>query len=100
MEKDIIALVTMARAFIAEPEYEAKLKEGRAADINPCTWCNLCNGDFRAPWVSVCSVNPRLGLEHKLNRLIAPAQRQKKVAVIGGGLAGACNFRAVGQKLD
>jgi NADPH-dependent 2,4-dienoyl-CoA reductase/sulfur reductase-like enzyme len=35
----------------------------------------------------MCSVNPRHGLTHELNRLVAPTT-PKKVAVIGGGAAG------------
>ena len=88
MDEGLLDLISMARAFIAEPEYEQKLKEGHAEDVTPCIWCNLCHGDFRPPWVSVCSVNPRLGLEHKLSRLLAPAKTKKKIAVIGGGPAG------------
>lgn len=81
-------MVSMGRAFFAEPEYEKKLKEGRAGDITPCILCNMCHGNFRAPWISVCSVSPRLGNEHKLHRLVQPVGRKKKVAVIGGGPAG------------
>lgn len=37
---------------------------------------------------SICSVNPRIGLEDKIGRLIEPTAIKKKVAVIGGGPAG------------
>jgi NADPH-dependent glutamate synthase beta subunit-like oxidoreductase len=65
--------------------------EGRGEDIIPCLWCNKCHGtilDDPDPWLSVCSVNPLMGIEHKLHRLVEPAERAKKVAVIGGGPAG------------
>lgn len=80
-------MIAVARAFIADPEYGTKIFEDRAEDITPCLWCNRCHGNFQPPWVSVCAVNPRLGLEHKLHRMLSPVKK-KKVAVIGGGPAG------------
>jgi 2,4-dienoyl-CoA reductase-like NADH-dependent reductase (Old Yellow Enzyme family)/NADPH-dependent 2,4-dienoyl-CoA reductase/sulfur reductase-like enzyme len=81
-------IIGMARAFIAEPEYGIKVFEDRSEDIIPCLWCNLCHGNFKPPWTSVCSVNPLLGIEYKLKRLIKEPGPAKKVAVIGGGPAG------------
>jgi NADPH-dependent 2,4-dienoyl-CoA reductase/sulfur reductase-like enzyme len=43
---------------------------------------------MNGPWLSVCSVNPTFGLERKLDRMISPPKRVKRVAVIGGGPAG------------
>lgn len=37
---------------------------------------------------SVCSVNPLMGLGHKIHRLVEQSAEPKKVAVIGGGPAG------------
>lgn len=89
LEQGIFDFVSMGRTFICEPEYEQKIREGRPEDITPCLWCNLCHGNFKAPWISVCSVNPRLGMEHKLPRMLGNrSTKPKKVAVIGGGPAG------------
>jgi len=81
-------MIGMARTFIADPEYGKKLYDGLSEDIVPCLLCNLCHGNFRPPWISVCSVNPLLGYEHKLNRIIDEPGESRKVAVIGGGPAG------------
>ena len=84
-------IIGMARAFFADPEYGKKLYAGRGEDITPCLWCNKCHGtilDDPDPWISVCSVNPKMGIEHKLGRMVEPAGSPKKVAVIGGGPAG------------
>ncbi len=84
-------LFGMARAFICDFDYGEKLREGRGEDVTPCLWCNKCHGTIRTPpdpWVSVCSVNPRMGLQHVEHRLVPPAGKGKKVAVIGGGPAG------------
>ncbi len=88
LEEGVIDLVSMARTFLCEPHYEEKVREGRVAEITPCLRCNLCHGNFRPPWISVCSVNPEIGIQHKLDRFVQPARRHKKVAVIGGGPAG------------
>lgn len=82
-------LIIMARTFICEPDYAKKLYEGRADDIVPCVRCNKChvpNGSdsFR----SFCTVNPRLGMEEKIDRMIEPVTVKKKVAVVGGGPGG------------
>lgn len=74
--------VSMARAFICDPEYGAKLLEGRGEDVVPCLRCNMCHGGR-------CRVNPRHGLEHVMDGMFAPVpERARKVAVIGGGPAG------------
>lgn len=40
------------------------------------------------PYYSVCSVNPKPGIEHQLNVLVQQPSPSQKVAVIGGGPAG------------
>lgn len=82
-------LVIMARTWICEPDYVTKLTEGRGEDVVPCVRCNKChvpNGSdsFR----SFCTVNPRLGMEEKIDRMILPVAKKKKVAIVGGGPGG------------
>jgi 2,4-dienoyl-CoA reductase-like NADH-dependent reductase (Old Yellow Enzyme family)/thioredoxin reductase len=82
-------MIAMARSFICEPEYSKKAYEGRGEDVVPCILCNDCHGLYKTgPWVSFCSVNPEIGLAHRLGSLISPPSGSKKVAVIGGGPAG------------
>lgn len=81
----------VARGFMADAEYGEKLYSGRGEDVTPCLKCNKCHGVMLPepqPWVSICSVNPLQGLGHKVHRLVEPAGKAKKVAVIGGGPAG------------
>ena len=74
--------VSMARAFICDPEYGVKLLEGRGEDVVPCLRCNMCHGGR-------CRVNPRHGLEHVMDGMFsAKPAKSRKVAVIGGGPAG------------
>lgn len=56
----------------------------------PVSAATSCHGVSReGKWISVCSVNPKLGLTHRLDGMVpeTPA-RKKKVAVVGGGPAG------------
>lgn len=82
-------LIIMARTWICEPNYVQKLVADKGEDVVPCVRCNKChvpNGSdaFR----SFCTVNPRLGMEDKIDRMIAPIGDSKKVAIVGGGPGG------------
>ena len=82
-------LIGAARAFFVDPDYYRKILEGRPEDIVPCVRCNKCHvPSLTGPWKSICTVNPRVGIAHKLDKLARPAERVKRVAVIGGGPAG------------
>ncbi len=80
-------LVSMARPFLADPEFVAKAAAGRADEINTCIACNQACLDhtFENKRAS-CLVNPRACRETTL--VLAPTRRSKKVAVVGAGPAG------------
>ena len=80
-------MVSMARPFLADPEFVNKAAAGRAVEINTCIACNQACLDhtFRNELAS-CLVNPRACHETELNYL--PATVKKKVAVVGAGPAG------------
>lgn len=84
-EADIIG---SARAWLSNPEYGNLAYEGRGDDVAPCLRCNKCHWPKPGYWNTICSVNPVFGLEHKIDRLIAKPDRIKKIAVVGGGIAG------------
>lgn len=81
-------IVGGARNWWSDFEYGKKVYEGRAEDICPCIRCNKCHVPKPSFWLTCCSVNPIIGLEHKIDRMITPPERKKRVAVIGGGVAG------------
>ena len=82
-------LVSMARAWISNPDYGQLIYEDRAEDIVPCLRCNKCHGRGpNDPFVSVCSVNPKLGIEHRLEVLTRAPGPSQRIAVVGGGPAG------------
>jgi 2,4-dienoyl-CoA reductase-like NADH-dependent reductase (Old Yellow Enzyme family)/thioredoxin reductase len=89
IESGLLDMVVMSRAWNSDYEYGKKLYDGRGEDIPPCIMCNKCHGlSMNGPWITVCAVNPRLGLESTSKTLDQPATFSKKVAVIGGGPAG------------
>lgn len=90
--EDIVAsgdadLVSMARPLLADPDFVNKAAAGDAKAINTCIACNQGCLDltFQAKRAT-CLVNPRAGYETELVYLAA--RRRKKVAVVGGGMAG------------
>ena len=82
-------IICMSRAWICDSDYGKKIYAGRGEDVTPCIRCNKCHvpndsDKFR----SFCSVNPKIGMEFKLDQVIEPVGQKKKVAIIGGGPAG------------
>jgi 2,4-dienoyl-CoA reductase-like NADH-dependent reductase (Old Yellow Enzyme family)/thioredoxin reductase len=80
-------IISMARNWWADPEYGKKAYEGKGEDVVPCLLCQDCHG-VSGPPTSFCTVNPKLGLEYRLGRMIDAPVASRKVAVIGGGPAG------------
>jgi NADPH-dependent 2,4-dienoyl-CoA reductase/sulfur reductase-like enzyme len=82
-------MIAMARAYICDSDYGRKIYDGRGEDVVPCIRCNDCHGlGMNGPWHSWCSVNPEIGIAHRMQRMIEQAGVTRKVAVIGGGPAG------------
>jgi len=80
-------LVAMGRASLADPHLPNKAKEGRFEDIIRCIGCMQgCIGKNGIGLPVQCLVNPRTGRESEIQ--IETATKQKKVVVVGGGIAG------------
>ncbi|GAA1050861.1 NADPH-dependent 2,4-dienoyl-CoA reductase [Arthrobacter russicus] len=82
-------LISMARPFLADPQFVNKAAAGRADEINVCIACNqACLDHTFANQKASCMVNPRAGRETRLQLLPVPPQRRKSIAVVGAGPAG------------
>ncbi len=80
-------MISMARPFLADPEFPKKALQGRADEINTCIACNqACLDHVFARKTASCMVNPRACNELTLS--ITPATTKKKIAVVGAGPAG------------
>ncbi|MGR3292258.1 MAG: FAD-dependent oxidoreductase, partial [Paracoccaceae bacterium] len=80
-------MVSMARPFLADPEFVKKAASGRGAEIAPCIACNqACLDHTFSEKISTCLVNPRAGYETELR--YEPVDVPKTIAVVGAGPAG------------
>jgi 2,4-dienoyl-CoA reductase (NADPH2) len=80
-------MVSLARPLLADPDFVAKARAGRAQDINTCIACNqACLDHAFSNRLSSCLVNPRAC--HETTLLIRPAPRRRRYAVVGAGPAG------------
>ncbi|MFH9468845.1 FAD-dependent oxidoreductase [Streptomyces clavifer] len=87
-------MVSMARPFLADPDFVAKAAAGRADAINTCIGCNqACLDHIFSLRITSCLVNPRAC--HETELVLSPTRTRKRVAVVGAGPAGlACAVTA------
>ncbi|MEO6886640.1 MAG: NADPH-dependent 2,4-dienoyl-CoA reductase [Jatrophihabitantaceae bacterium] len=80
-------MVSMARPFLADPDWVLKAQGNRSDEINTCIACNQACLDhsFKRQRAS-CLLNPRAAHETELTLL--PTRRTKRIAVVGAGPAG------------
>jgi 2,4-dienoyl-CoA reductase-like NADH-dependent reductase (Old Yellow Enzyme family)/NADPH-dependent 2,4-dienoyl-CoA reductase/sulfur reductase-like enzyme len=80
-------IVAMVRPIIADTEYVNKYRHGELDEVRPCVRCNACTHLVAQFYPIRCAVNPVIGREIEYTH-IRPADKKKKVAIIGGGPAG------------
>ena len=94
-----IDAVGVARQFLADPQWITKLIEDRLEDIRPCICCHAGCFNFSSAkghansqdltdtmGLARCAINPETMQSKKYH--LTPAKKQKKIAVIGGGIGG------------
>ena len=90
-------MVSMARPFLADPEFVKKAAEGRRDEINVCIACNqACLDHIFARKMSSCLVNPRACHETELVYTRTPKRR--RFAVVGAGAAGIAAASVLGER--
>jgi 2,4-dienoyl-CoA reductase-like NADH-dependent reductase (Old Yellow Enzyme family)/thioredoxin reductase len=89
-------MVAMARALLADQELLNKSYRGASDKVRPCLRCWSCAGGGFGGHIH-CAVNPRLARTHRYSNPW-PAERVKRVAVIGGGVAGTQAARTLKAK--
>ena len=90
-------MVSMARPFLADPDWVVKAAEGRESEINTCIGCNqACLDHIFSRQSATCLVNPRACRETLIPFIKTAIP--KKVAVVGAGPAGlACAVTAAAR---
>ncbi|WP_144395239.1 FAD-dependent oxidoreductase [Pleionea sediminis] len=80
-------MVSMARPFLADPDFVNKAAEGKPENINLCIGCNqACLDHVFKQERATCLVNPRACYETEL--VASPFEKKKSLAVVGAGPAG------------
>ncbi|MEZ9343135.1 FAD-dependent oxidoreductase [Vibrio cyclitrophicus] len=95
-------MVSMARPFLADPDFVNKAAQDQARFINTCIGCNQACLDnvFKGKRAS-CLVNPRACYETEI--IVQPVEATKTIAVVGAGPAGlacATTLAQRGHKVD
>ncbi len=80
-------MVSMARPFLADPNFVAKAAAGKPETIAPCIACNqACLDHTFSGKMTSCLVNPQAC--HETTLRITPTDAPKSIAIIGAGPAG------------
>jgi 2,4-dienoyl-CoA reductase (NADPH2) len=80
-------MISMARPFLADPEWVNKAEQERDDEINTCIACNqACLDHVFKQKVASCLVNPRACHETEFD--YSPTKEPKKIGVVGAGPAG------------
>jgi 2,4-dienoyl-CoA reductase (NADPH2) len=94
LERGEADMVSLARAFLADPDFVVKAATGRTDEINTCIGCNqACLDHIFTNRIASCLVNPKAC--HETEFMALPPVKKLKVAVVGAGPAGlACAITA------
>jgi 2,4-dienoyl-CoA reductase (NADPH2) len=95
------AYIAIGRSLVADPDFVGKYLGKISGQITPCLACaEGCLGAVKSGKGLQCLVNPQVGHE---SVDVKKAKKTRKLAVIGGGLAGmqaAITLRKQGHKVD
>ncbi|CAM1348502.1 MULTISPECIES: NADPH-dependent 2,4-dienoyl-CoA reductase [Tenacibaculum] len=90
-------MISMARPFLADPEWVNKAKEEKDDEINTCIACNqACLDHVFEKKIASCLVNPRACHETELN--YTATNNKKRIAVVGAGPAGLAASTVAAQR--
>lgn len=81
-------LISLGRRLMADPELPNKVAEGKLDEVKPCINCMECIERLASSEGTgvMCTINPATGRERQYR--IQPADKAKRVSVVGGGPAG------------
>lgn len=90
-------MISMARPFLADPDWVNKAEEEKEDEINTCIACNqACLDHIFKQKVASCLVNPRACHETELN--YNPVVTKKSIAIVGAGPAGLAAATVAAQR--
>ncbi|TPW30238.1 NADH:flavin oxidoreductase [Pararhizobium mangrovi] len=81
-------MVGMTRAHLADPHIVAKIMRGEEERVRPCVGANYCLDRIYQGGAALCLHNPASGRELEQPHVVAPAEKRRRVVVVGAGPAG------------
>ena len=88
IQNNLLDMVGMTRAHMADPHIVKKIIEGREDDIRPCVGATYCLDRIYQAGDALCIHNPATGRELTMPHEITLAKKIKKVVIVGAGPAG------------
>lgn len=88
ISNDLLDMVGMTRAHMADPHIVRKLMEGREDDIRPCVGATYCLDRIYQAGEALCIHNAATGRELSMPHDISATDTRKKVVIVGTGPAG------------
>jgi len=89
IETGRVDMISLARQSLADPELPRKMLEDRPEDVRQCIACDLgCSYRHIVQWMADCAINYEVTREREYRCAIGRPVDAKKVAIVGGGVAG------------
>jgi len=89
IETGRVDMISLARQSLADPELPKKMLEERPEDIRQCIACDLgCSYRHIVQWMADCAINYEVMRERPYQSAMDSPCDPKKVAIVGGGVAG------------
>ena len=93
-----VDLVGMTRAHMADPHIVLKVIEDREEQIRPCVGATFCLDGIYENGEALCVHNAATGREAIMPHKVLPAEKHRKIIVIGAGPAGLEAARVAGER--
>ncbi len=89
IETGRVDMISLARQSLADPELPKKMMEDRPEEVRKCIACDLgCSYRHIVQWMADCAVNYEVTREGHYRWAMERPVDPKRVAVVGGGVAG------------
>jgi len=101
IKRGVQDFIGAARPSIADPFLPSKIDQGNEDQIRECIGCNICRSANNEASPIRCTQNPTMGEEWRRGwhpEIIAPAQSEASILVVGGGPAGLEAALALGRR--